>query len=881
MDVIAVMPLEKCGEDVASEVGGKALGLGALMRSGMTVPPGFVVTTDAYRAAVKAAGINEHIESALRGADPEGDLTAVSEVISALFTEALISDELRTTIEDAYRGLGLSPTPVAVRSSAIAEDRADASFAGQQDTYLWVQGADQVITHIVRCWASLFSPRVIAYRARLGVPPEDVAMAVVVQEMVQARAAGVMMTLDPANGDRDALYIESNYGLGEAVVAGEVTPDSFWVDKKTLGLRKRVIGDKQIAYRFDEASQQVRKVEVSPGERADWSLSNEEVCRIAELGREIETAFGAPMDVEWAIAGSGPSSQVQLLQARPETVWASQPVPPVKQSQSGNDSDLTTPQRWDPLHSSSTPNLHWTTSNLGEAMPGVLTPLNWTLWHRTLEKAALKAAFRIGVLSRAESEFTDDADRHYFRVFYGRPTIQVEYMGTMGDRMPGTSSEDIVISILGRVPDGWQANPTRRRWPIIAGRFPWTFMTVTKEIRKTVKAVDAWYAPHLQRVSKALTVAEATENFRVATRHFDRALETQVVGSLAGIVPVYDILERLTKRAGVDISALSGSGGAEVSGLVTDVWKASRNELRFDEVVARHGMHGPSEGEISSVVWRENPEPLRTLIETYSLQDDDEDPRLREADHHIAAGMAARQLLAATPRWQRPAVRFLLKLAATRIPLRGAAKRSLVQGLDGTRASARRLGSLLVEAGTLEHTDDIFYLTAAEVENTPSDVKSLVRKRRERRDAYAALSIPSEWKGMPEATPVGADDGLTAEGAMTLEGIGVSAGVVEGIAHVLYEPDFAAVQPGEVLVTPTTDPSWSSVMFISSALVVDIGGALSHAAVVARELRVPCVVNTRSGSRTIKTGDRIRVNGNSGTVEVLERAASPVELEDA
>ena len=514
-------------------------------------------------------------------------------------------------------------------------------------------------------------------------------------------------------------------------------------------------------------------------------------------------------------------------------------------------------------------------------MPGVLTPLNWTLWHRTLEESALKAAFRIGVLSRAESEFTDDVDRHYFRAFYGRPTIQVEYMGTMGDRMPGTSSEDIVTQILGRVPDGWQANPTRRRWPIIAGRFPWTFMAVTKEVRETVKAVDAWYAPHLQRVSRASTVAEATENFRIAKRHFDRALDTQIVSSLAGIVPVYDILERLTKPAGVDISALSGSGGAEVSGLVTDVWKASRNELSFDEVVARHGMHGPSEGEISSVVWRENPEPLRTLIETYAHQDDDEDPRLREADHHIAAGKAARQLLAATPRWQRPAVRFLLKLAAKRIPLRGVAKRSLVQGLDGTRAAARRLGALLVEVGTLEHPDDIFYLTAAEVEHIPSDVKSLVRKRRERRDAYAALSIPGEWKGMPEATPVGADDGLTAEGAMTLEGIGVSAGVVEGIARVLYEPDFAAVQPGEVLVTPTTDPSWSSVMFISSALVVDIGGALSHAAVVARELRVPCVVNTRSGSRTIKTGDRIRVNGNSGIVEILERAASPVELEDA
>ena len=321
-----ILSLDLCGEDVAPLVGGKALGLGALLRSGLAVPPGFVVTTEAYRSAIKEAGIGDRIDDILAAADPAGDFTAASAEIAALFVDELITPELRDAVEKTYAELGMSK-PVAVRSSAIAEDRADASFAGQQDTFLWVQGSDAVLSHIVRCWASLFSPRVIAYRARLQVRAEDVAMAVVVQEMVPARAAGVMMTLDPASGDRSALYVESAYGLGEAVVAGEVTPDAFWVEKDTLTLRRRVVGEKQVAYRFDEAIQEVSKVDVPAEERALWSLEPDEVRQLAQLGKDIEIAFGQPMDVEWAVAGSGSSSAIHLLQARPETVWASQPEP--------------------------------------------------------------------------------------------------------------------------------------------------------------------------------------------------------------------------------------------------------------------------------------------------------------------------------------------------------------------------------------------------------------------------------------------------------------------------------------------------------------------------------------------------------------------------
>ncbi|HEX6389747.1 MAG TPA: PEP-utilizing enzyme, partial [Solirubrobacteraceae bacterium] len=224
-----------------------------------------------------------------------------------------------------------------------------------------------------------------------------------------------------------------------------------------------------------------------------------------------------------------------------------------------------------------------------------------------------------------------------------------------------------------------------------------------------------------------------------------------------------------------------------------------------------------------------------------------------------------REVLAALPAARRPATRALLALAARLIPLRGVGKRSFLQSLDVARGAARRLGEQLAASGALDAADDVFGLTLDELTGTlPADAKELAAKRLARREEYRALSLPGDWHGVPEATPAEEPDG---EDAIT--GIGVSAGIAEGIVRVVHDPSFAEVEPGEILVTPTTDPSWASIMFLSAALVVDIGGSLSHAAVVARELGIPCVVNTRSGSRALRTGDRVRVDGSAGTVEVL------------
>lgn len=317
-----VLWLDECAGDCARLVGGKAVGLGSLLREGLQVPPGFVVTTEAYRRFVRARGLEAEIRRTLADASTPEAQAGASGRLRSLFDEVEPDEDLVREIAVAYERLGPAE-PVAVRSSATAEDTAEASFAGQQDTYLWIRGAEAVVRNVVRCWGSLFTPQAIAYRARFGIPASEVAMGVVIQRMVAAEAAGVMLTLDPLTGDRSQITIEASFGLGLAVVGGEVTPDRYAVDKVTFELRSREIGPKAIAYRFDPETGGVKVFDVPPEEQRLPALTDPEVGEVAALGKRVERALGAPQDIEWAVAsGAGGSRDVYLLQARPETVWS-------------------------------------------------------------------------------------------------------------------------------------------------------------------------------------------------------------------------------------------------------------------------------------------------------------------------------------------------------------------------------------------------------------------------------------------------------------------------------------------------------------------------------------------------------------------------------
>jgi pyruvate,water dikinase len=528
---------------------------------------------------------------------------------------------------------------------------------------------------------------------------------------------------------------------------------------------------------------------------------------------------------------------------------------------------------WDPLHSKSAPDTYWSTGNFGEAMPGVMTPLGWTFWGPTADRATRGAFANMGAISRREAAYPSDPLDRVCNVFYGRVAGRVDFLVRIGDRLPGTTGAAVAEQVVGAMPAELTSVHTRRRYPIIAVRFPYSFATINARVRRVSARTERWWTANVG-LTRSLTRAEATRQLVEAHQRFDRIVAVHGTHVLCAVQPVYDQLAKLVEGSGIgDVTSYMSGYGAHAEGaIVTDLWAASRGRLTIDDVVRRHGYHGPNEGEISGRVWREDDTGLRRLLAGYQTLGDDADPaRGEQAKREQRRELEAR-LLASLPVARRPAARLVMRLAANVIPMRGVGKAAFLQSLDMGRAAARRVGACLVTEGLLGDAEDVFFLTVDEAVNPPAGARDLVARRRERHAWYETLQIPAAWLGDPPATVREATD-KRGDGDL-IAGVAASPGVVEGVVRVVTDPDDADVEPGDILVAPTTDPSWASVLFISGALVVDIGGVLSHAAIVARELGIPCVVNTKVGSRQLRTGDVVRVDGVQGQVEILKRVAS-------
>jgi len=331
--VAAVLPLvcwfQDCNKGSVPLVGGKCASLGELINAGVRVPPGFALTTEGYRRFMSEAGIVREVQALLKGIDNNDidALEAASAHIRPMIEAHPFSEEIEDQVAECYRKLsvrcGMPAVPVAVRSSATAEDLAHASFAGQQDTYLWIRGADEVLHHMRRCISSLYTGRAIAYRANKGIDDEGLAISVGVQKMANSYTAGVMFTIHPANGDRSVIVIDSNFGFGESVVSGEVTPDHFVVNKVTLDIIDRVVSQKLVCYTVDPKTQVSRAIEVPFERQKVQSLIDDEITELAWMGKRIEKHYGRPMDIEWAVDKDLPAGgNIFILQARPETVWS-------------------------------------------------------------------------------------------------------------------------------------------------------------------------------------------------------------------------------------------------------------------------------------------------------------------------------------------------------------------------------------------------------------------------------------------------------------------------------------------------------------------------------------------------------------------------------
>jgi pyruvate,water dikinase len=525
-------------------------------------------------------------------------------------------------------------------------------------------------------------------------------------------------------------------------------------------------------------------------------------------------------------------------------------------------------------HTESAKGCFWSTANVGEALPGVVTPFGWSVWGPAIDLGMKDAFRRTGALEAERVVFDAEADKRAVTVFHGRGALSVNFLCEMGNRLPGTSSDAIAKQLLGEMPVGIQIPQTGKRHRAIALNMPKTFANIRKEALRDTAHTQAWWNAHIKAMpTRDMAATKAALDDARQEMCAMTAIQARAV--FVGVQSIYDQLLALIAKSDITPeqanALMAGQGSHAETEIIADLWALGREQMTLDAFLDKHGYHGLGEGQLIAKMWREDPEPVLRLARQYAARPDSEHPHLMSEQRTREREAAEKALLAKTPAYQRPIAKLILKLAVARIPLRGVAKEALIRCLDVCRAAARRMGTLYVEQGVLSDPEDVFYFTADElIGGLPADAPAIAAERRAIREELLTLDIPRTWEGTPEAFVIEAAAASAAD--VTVTGIGASGGVVEGPVRVVFDPTEVDVEPGEIIVSPTTDPSWAAVLFLATALVVDIGGPLSHAAVVARECGIPCVIGTDNGTAVLRTGDFVRVDGNKGTVEILKRA---------
>lgn len=526
-----------------------------------------------------------------------------------------------------------------------------------------------------------------------------------------------------------------------------------------------------------------------------------------------------------------------------------------------------------PLHSEIDLEREWTTTNFSEAMPGVPTPLTWSVWHRGMELGAQRGFVRLGLLPRSRLAHDLPAHLRISAIFYGHVAGNVSLFHEITAATPGTSPAAFDEQVFGMVRPDTDNTPNYRRYPIVVARAPVTLARLPRELRAVrAEAGNVW------AMTTSQPIRDRDEGRRVLDTGADLFTRVLVPHSLINLLAPA-LFEQLAVLAaqdgcpGLERHLATGSQSMEELHVAKDLWAAAHGAATLDEVLLAHGFHGPDAGEISARSWREDAEPLLRAFTAYRQMPQKDSPDVKVQRLAIARRDAENDLLARLHGLGRLRARVLIALAPRVLAAREVGKTAFVQALDVVRHGARGLGRFLCDDGVLADPDDVFYFTLEELtaRELPPDATTLAEQRRAIRAEYQDVRLPDVWRGQPQPLPIDAD--LCAENPGIVSGLPASSGIAEGVARVILDPGAAEpLEAGEILVCTTTDPSWVAVMVCAAGLVIDIGGAVSHGAIIAREMGVPCVINTKVGTSSIRTGDRIRMNGDTGSIEILELA---------
>lgn len=522
----------------------------------------------------------------------------------------------------------------------------------------------------------------------------------------------------------------------------------------------------------------------------------------------------------------------------------------------------------DPLHQPCEREVEWTTVNLAEAYSVVPTPLTYCMSGSTFDYGLRHALFRLGALRRRELPLSPLGSERIIGICFGRVAGNLSILRDMANRMPGTSAEALEQVYFGAATGAAKSTPVRSRYPAFILKAPSASVRARRQLLRLHADSHAWWRRSL--ATPLGGYEDSLELFFAAQRRFAAIFVPHTVASMLALGfygPLREVAAEIG-RPGLESAALR-TGDTDESRTVADLWAVSRNGLTLDEFLAVHGYHGPAEGELESPSWRESDEPVRTLIETYRGISEDASPVAAQRRNAAERATAERELLSAVGPVRRAQVRAYLRLARSYVPLRELGRDAFLNAIDVARFAARAAGRQLHAAGELGDPSDIFYLRPEELLQLPGDATELVSHRRRRRVTYTGLDVPERWCGTPEPSAV------TDQPAGTgLTGKGVSRGIVEGVVRVVTVQGSDELEPGEILVCRTTDPSWAAYFFVAAGVVIDIGGPLSHGAIVAREIGIPCVINVGNATRALASGDRIRIDGGTGRIDIIARAAN-------
>jgi pyruvate,water dikinase len=513
--------------------------------------------------------------------------------------------------------------------------------------------------------------------------------------------------------------------------------------------------------------------------------------------------------------------------------------------------------------------------NFAEAIQGVQTPLGWTFWDLAMETSVRRAFGNLGALAGSAVAPPTSPDDKMSSAFFGLPTGNVSTFHRIGEAMPGTNGDTVVEQLFGELRPGQSRQRDRRamlRYPVVAMKMPISAIRAARVIPGMRKEYRQWWRSAAYE-NPPTTLEGATGLLREGARRFIEIGAHHALISLVGQA-LAEQLELLAEKAwgtregSPDL--MTGYGAMEETATMGDIWSVAHDEMTFDEFLARHGYHGPDEGNLASRSWREDPTPARRLVERYKTSEVAH-PRAREAAQAARREQAEVRLLAGLNPADRAKAKLVMRLAKATIPMRELGKAGFLHGVDGARCAARLIGAHLVEAGFVDEVEDVFFLTYAELDaGVSGPCQELVAERRADHVRYETLAVPASWTGNPVAEQASTDTDEAPSAPVTeVQGIGIVGEEVTGRARVVLDPSEADLEPGDILVCRTTDPSWTPLFLVAEALVIDTGGAMSHGAIVARELGVPCVINTGTGTRDIPDGAEISVDARTGLVRLL------------